>query len=203
MQHRLLGYLGLALGLSMLLACGGTSSGGGRPANVPDPSLVASLEPLDIDELEQRIHDLVNRSREQNGLGPLDWNQELRPIALAHSENMAARNEFAHVVQGMGPNERYVEGGYTCRVPAGGNRTLTGGENLYLGNRISQWSTDGAGNQRATQVNNLSALAAQAVQGWMLSPEHRDNMLNPHWRTETIAVHVDAYGRVWVTQNFC
>lgn len=192
-------FIAATLG-GFVAGCGAASS---TPANVPDPALVATLEPLDVEDLERQIHVLVNSTRSQFGLTELGWNEDLHPIALAHSENMAARDEFAHEIQGRGPVDRYEAGGYNCRVPAGANRFLTGGENLYLGNRIGQFSRDSAGNVRATQINTEAALASQAIQGWMQSPPHRENLLKEHWQTETIAVFVDRYGRVWITQNFC
>ena len=46
-------------------------------------------------------------------------------------------------------------------------------------------------------------LAESAVQGWMNSPGHRQNILTPHWRSEGIGVAVSNDGKVLATQDFC
>jgi len=179
-----------------LVACGG-----GTP--MPDQSLVATLDPMDRDALELRIHQIVNTQRRAHGLSTVAWNDTIRPIARAHSGTMARRDRFAHVIDGDGVGDRYVAAGFNCRVPAGGGRFLTGGENLFVGNRIVRWSTDSAGRQRIVETHDIESLAAAVVHGWLQSPGHRQNLLTPQWQTEAIGVHFGTDGRVWVTQNFC
>ncbi len=188
----------LAVATLMLAACGGAPRG-----PLPDASTVSALPALDIAALERAIHVRVNRTRQQHGLSQLAWNDDLHPIARGHSADMADRNRFAHVLGGRDVTERYVDARYTCRVPAGSNRFLTGGENLYLGNRVARWQTGSDGTQRAVDVPTIEQLAFTVVDGWMHSPGHRANLLTPHWRTEAIAVVTDRNGRLWVTQNFC
>jgi uncharacterized protein YkwD len=47
------------------------------------------------------------------------------------------------------------------------------------------------------------AVADWAIQGWLDSPAHRRNLLDPDWRQEGIGVARAENGRLYVTQNFC
>lgn len=193
---RIIATLLVAAAVALLASCGGQTP-------LPDERLVASLSPMDRERLELRVHQIVNTQRRAHGLSTVAWNDDILPIARDHSRTMAQRDRFAHVIDGDGVGDRYVAGGFTCRVPAGGGRYLTGGENLYVGNRIVRWSTDSSGRQRVVEAHDIESLAAAVVHGWLQSPGHRRNLLTPHWQTEAIGVHIGADGRVWVTQNFC
>lgn len=174
------------------------------PAVVPD-SLPAqrTAQGLDLDELERLVHQEVNRVRARHGLRTLTWNASIHPVALGHSEAMRDRDRFAHVIARRDVIDRYELGGVTCRVPMDGGTYLTGGENLFLGHRVQRWRVWTDGRREPAEVNDEAALARRAVNGWMNSPGHRENMLQPAWRTEAIGVVVGTDGRVWVTQNFC
>ena len=193
---RIIATLLVAAAVALLASCGGQTP-------LPDERLVASLSPMDRERLELRVHQIVNTQRRAHGLSTVAWNDDILPIARDHSRTMAQRDRFAHVIDGDDVGDRYVAGGFTCRVPAGGGRYLTGGENLYVGNRIVRWSTDSSGRQRVVEAHDIESLAAAVVHGWLQSPGHRRNLLTPHWQTEAIGVHIGADGRVWVTQNFC
>lgn len=172
----------------------------GAPDVVPQGR---AAQGLDIAAIERQVHEQVNAVRRRHGLRALAWNEAIHPIALGHSRTMRDRDRFAHVIGRQDVIDRYTRGGFVCRVPAGGNRYLTGGENLFLGHRVQQWRQWSDGRREAVVVNDEAALARRTVEGWMNSPPHRANMLQPAWRTEAIGVVVGADGRVWVTQNFC
>lgn len=172
----------------------------GAPDAVPTQRV---SQGLDLAELEARIHAEVNVVRRRHGLRELGWNAPLHPIAVGHSRVMRNRDTFAHVIGRQDVIDRYENAGYVCRVPVSGNRFLTGGENLFLGHRVQQWREWSDGRREPVVVNDEAALARRAVEGWMNSPPHRENLLQPAWRTEAIGVVAGDDGRVWVTQNFC
>lgn len=154
--------------------------------------------------LEARVHELVNQERLRRGLSAVTWNEDIRPIARGHSAHMGRRHYFSHnAPNGRDFNDRYRRARFSCQVPAGRNRYLLGGENLFLGHVVRTWTAYSDGRRVVTSRHNLESLAQAAVTGWMNSPAHRDNLLNRHWRTEAIGIEITADGRVYATQNFC
>ncbi len=154
--------------------------------------------------LEARIHELVNFERRRRGLSEVTWNEAIRPIARGHSSHMGRRNYFAHNAPGGADfNDRYRRARFQCQVPAGRNRYLLGGENLFLGHVVRTWAAYSDGRRVVTARHDLESIAQAVVTGWLNSPAHRDNLLNRHWRTEAIGVEITEDGRVYATQNFC
>lgn len=206
-----LGALALTMLLCCLASCGGPELPNERPgAQATQRGSGAGIGPavvvgkLDAHALGLRIHERVNEVRARNGLKPLAWNGPLVAIAQGHSRDMQARSYFAHVSpSGEDFSQRYQRGGFVCRVPAGANRFLTGGENLAMVHQVGQWQVWEDGRREPDQIHSLEQLAEQTVTGWWNSPPHRQNLLRPEWQTEAIGVIVGADGTVWVTQNFC
>jgi uncharacterized protein YkwD len=153
-------------------------------------------------ELAFMIHSRINDIRTRHGLSSLNWDQELAAIALAHSRDMAERNYFDHVSpEGKDFADRYREHGYS-RTTRVGNVEYAGGENLFLGNVVKSYTYDqNTGEILSYSYFTLESLADTAVEGWMESPGHRENILTPFSR-EGIGVWVDDDGEVYITQNF-
>ncbi len=155
-----------------------------------------------IAEIEKHIHDLINREREKNGLSSLAFNKSLKEIARRHSEDMAGRNYFSHYSpEGHGFSDRYKQVGYVCKISGKGMSYFTGAENIYQNNLYN----------RVRIVNGIKyydwnlpeTIAETTVEGWMNSPEHRKNILMPHWQGEGIGVAISSDGKIFITQNFC
>jgi uncharacterized protein YkwD len=120
---------------------------------------------------------LVNYAREQRGL------QALAPVALLNATSVKKADkivrcqDFAHAACGIDPAADARAAGYR------GNW----GENLYMAE----------GELGAPRV---------ALDGWLNSPGHRENLFRPEWRTEGIAVtktdHIGSYSKVtlWVNE---
>lgn len=164
---------------------------GTSPGTSTDEYVTAGLHRGTI---EATVHDRVNEVRRDHGLDDLDRDPALREIARSHSEDMAARDYFSHVSpEGETPADRYDEFGYDCRVSTGGGRFATGGENLHTVSYEGVERTE-------------PEIARGAVEGWMTSPGHRENLLRGYWENEGIGVAIrETSGRVAVftTQNFC
>ena len=98
---------------------------------------------------EQQVLKLTNLVRKQHGLGKLELDTRLVATARDHCLDMQKHNFFAH--------ESPVEGKQTPFDRATHFGTTANAENLAAGN----------------------ATPAEVVQGWLESPGHRSNLLQP------------------------
>lgn len=156
--------------------------------------------PFDAPALEQRIHDLLNAERAANGLQPLDWDDALADLALAHSEDMAARGFFEHVnPEGLDVTARGEARGIVCRH--GGRIGL--GENLARTAYYSELITYSDGDPKHYEWRTIEEVARVTVQGWMASEGHRRNVLDPGYFKHGIGAVMDAEFRIYITDNFC
>ncbi len=121
-------------------------------ATLPQPVTPESATPATTDNsFIQRVVDLTNQQRVQNGLQPLQVNLKLANIAQAHSEDMAVHDYFSHTgLDNSSPGDRAKASGY---------------QYSYVGENIAAGYTT----------------PEQFVQGFMNSPEHRANILNPNY----------------------
>lgn len=123
----------------------------------PTPPLVLPGQ----DEAGRIILDLVNAARAQarncgaqyfGAAPPLAWNAQLALAALAHSSDMAEHRQFSH--HGSDGSEA------AQRATRAGYRWRHIGENIAAGQTSPQ----------------------EAVQGWIDSPGHCANLMNPQFR---------------------
>jgi uncharacterized protein YkwD len=125
---------------------------------------------------ERRAFDLVNRERAARGEGRLVWDDELASMARQHSENMARQNFFSHTDRtGRDTAARAAECG-VC-----GWRALA--ENI-------------AYNQ------GFDDPVAFAVERWMNSAKHRDNILRAGFTHAGLGIAKSADGTLYFTQVF-
>ena len=125
---------------------------------------------------ERRAFELINAERRARGQKPLQWDGSLTRVARFHSENMARQGFFNHIDRsGSDIRERaYAHG-------VGGWKVL--GENI-------------AYNQGYPDP------AAFAVERWMTSSKHRENILNGEFTHAGLGVARTSDGRVFFTQVF-
>ena len=100
-------------------------------------------------ELINQVVELTNIERAKEGLKPLTLNSQLVDAAQDHSSDMAQDDFFSH----------------------------TGADGSDVGSRVID-----SGYQYSTAGENIAAgqtTAAEVVEGWMNSPGHRANILNP------------------------
>lgn len=112
-------------------------------------------------EMEAQVRQQINAIRQQQGLTELRNNEKLAEVARNYSRRMAEQNFFAHV----GPQGDTL----SDRVKAAGIFYFLVGENLF------------------TSTNILDPVPA-AVEGWMNSPGHRENILRSEFRETGIGV---------------
>ena len=169
------------------------------PTITPVPLLIPPNSPFKI---AQHTHDKINRERITLGLKMLKYDQHLAEIARQHSEDMVENDYFAHKSpQGEDFGDRYRRSGYDC-AKREGNTIYRGAENIYQGSKFGT-STYLNGRLIDREWFHDDDIAEKAVQGWMSSPDHRKNIVNPRYTLEGIGVVEDSEGRMLITQNFC
>jgi uncharacterized protein YkwD len=129
-------------------------------------------EPSSGNSFINRVLELTNAQRLQAGLQPLTLNSKLNNSAQAHSEDMALHDFFDH----KGSNGSSMGD----RAKASGYQFSRLGENIAAG----------------------YATPEDVVQGWLNSPGHRANILNPSYREIGIGYYYLANDTGNVNENF-
>lgn len=148
------------------------------PTPAPSPAPTPTPTPTGDSAFVNRVLQLTNQFRAQNGVASLRLNTELNATALGHSRNMAQQDFFSHTGRdGSQPWDRARRIGYEAN---------------YMGENIA------AGQRTADEV----------VQGWINSPGHRANLLNRNYTELGVGYYYQAndtgtvnYNRYW-TQVF-
>lgn len=124
-----------------------------------------------VSEYVQQLVALANAERDKAGCGPLRAESHLRTAAQGHADDMAARDYYEH----DSPEGRDAGD----RMTVAGYTWSTWGENIHRGPKTP----------------------AQAMEDWMVSPGHRENILNCSFKDIGVGVTLTANGPWWV-QNF-
>jgi uncharacterized protein YkwD len=165
--------------------------------------LASMVQPeVRVPALEKQIFERVNEERGKAKLPPLKLVDVLSDIARAHSNDMAEHGYMAHVnPAGLGPTERARAAGFTCQFQAG-RRTYRGiAENIFQNNLYSGWRT--VGSKTVYDWNSEEKIAMTSVAGWMASPGHRANILNPNATRTGVGISFSSDRKVLITQVFC
>lgn len=118
------------------------------------PNAASAQGTADMEALRERALDLVNADRASNDLPPLEAGPILDQAAIAHAEDMLARDYYGHQSpEGESVDDRYAE--------AGGSRWELVAENI----------------SQCTGCTATLEVVEDLQQGWMESPEHRANIL--------------------------
>lgn len=129
-----------------------------------EPEQDVTYGEIDIEELENRILELVNEERVKVGKSELMMNEELRENARVRAEE--AFEKFSHI------------------RPDGSNfdtsiviEHSSSGENIDVGTYLKGHKSE--------------RLANDAVNGWLESSKHKRNMLSSNWEETGIGVYID------------
>jgi len=129
----------------------------------------------EVTGLEHDCFAAVNRERVVHGLAALEESDDLLDVARDYSRRMAKEGFFAHVdPDGRTVRERVREAGLSWHVL---------GENL------------------AYSKGYVNPVAASVV-GWMDSPTHRKNILEPLFTQGAVGVWINDKGTVYFTEIF-
>lgn len=119
----------------------------------------------DLPVVETQIIALTNEVRSEEQRPPVRRNVQLDRAARDYARFLAATNQFAHDADGRAPEDRAIRAGYTyCQIA----------ENLALHLNSSGFTS--------------TALAELAMEGWINSPGHRRNLLEPYVTEIGVAV---------------
>lgn len=133
------------------------------PQQIPDNQVLTT----DRKTVENLIFNKTNDERMLAGLSPLELDPRLIEPAYVHSEDMALNVYFAH--EGLDGCDAL------CRIKKVGYSFSVLGENLYY---LGGYKLD------------EQELAARIVTGWMKSPHHRENILNPEFTHGAVGVYI-------------
>jgi len=145
--------------------------------------LALALSPLwiktaaadEFTDLAAQLYSEVNRVRADHHLVALSRRSDLDQVAHAHSEDMARRGYFSHdSPEGANPVHRLER----ARI----DDMRLAGENLGM----------------TTEANP----SLQIVKQWLLSPDHRSNLLAPAFNFTGIGVARNATGSLIYTQVY-
>ncbi|MGI9055958.1 MAG: CAP domain-containing protein [Pyrinomonadaceae bacterium] len=127
-------------------------------------------------DLEKQAFNLLNSQRAAKGLTALEWNDDIARIARMHSENMAKYKFFSHTgLDGLMVNDR---------------ADLCG---------VSRWKAIG---ENIAYNRGYEKPAEFAVERWMQSNSHRENILNNRWKESAVGVAMANDGSFYFTQVF-
>ncbi|HFC30657.1 MAG TPA: CAP domain-containing protein [Oceanospirillales bacterium] len=126
--------------------------------------------------VETALLNETNRVRQQNGLSQLQFDPKLALAARHHAEEMARLNYFSH--QSPTPASKTP----AMRVARAGSGVVAIGENLAL-----------------VHPGNV---ASSSLEGWMNSPGHRENLLNPIYTHVGFGTATNKHGMEIVVQVF-
>lgn len=127
-------------------------------------------------DLEREAFKLINEKRAKCGLKLLTWSDKIATLARQHSLNMADYKFFSH----QGLNGRLID-----------ERAGIFG--------ISKWK---AISENIAFNKGFEKPVEFAVERWMLSSGHRQNLLNPRWQQSGVGVAISPDGAYYFTQVF-
>lgn len=132
-----------------------------------DPATALNEESIEAGS-EQQVFDITNIMRIRHGVEPLDWDENIREVAFAHSVDMYESNDFSHT------SKTYGE--LADRLENGGIFYQLAGENIA--------------------ANYIDAPAV--MEGWLNSKGHRDSLLNGEFTHLGVGIYKRYYTQNFV-----
>ena len=129
-----------------------------------------------VASVEKQAFDLINQLRQDAGIEPLAWRDDLANLARLHSEDMAEQKYFSH---------------------RGSDGTMVDDRADKLG--ITRWSAIG---ENIAFLRGYDDAAKFAVDRWMESPRHKQNLLDKRWKETGMGVAILPDGTYYFTQVF-
>jgi uncharacterized protein YkwD len=177
-----------------------------KPAVKPDgaENAVISGQSLNTALVTRLVFQKTNQERVKAGLPTFQHLGTLEAAATDHSADMARRNYFSHKSKGLLFRKSVAE-----RTDAAGVGTRRVAENIAMLPTFRQMQvfrrTDTGASRVTMDTNTYDQLATWALEQWMESPGHRQNILNPELRYLGVGTALgDRNGvpYVYLTQNF-
>lgn len=144
-------------------------------------AISAAASTTDLESLRRHALDLVNRARQEEGLGPLASQPAANASAQAHADDMLARGYYSHTApSGATVIDRYQT--------AGGSTSHLAAENIA---RCA-----------SCLPPSIGASVDALHEGWMQSPLHRDNILRRGVTAFGFGIAVSAERGLYAVQVF-
>jgi uncharacterized protein YkwD len=132
--------------------------------------------------LEQRVFQFTNEARRKNGLPALEPDKTLMTLARKKSDDMIKRHYFSH----PDPEGKTIKDQYAEAKPTVGGMAGVG-ENISV--------------QGKNAFDDTTTTARRIVDGFMVSPGHRQNILGPAYTHLGIGISIKDK-EYFVTQSF-
>src|SRR5215211_378760 len=126
--------------------------------------------------MERDAFDLINATRADAGLSGLKWSDKIAEVARVHSNNMASLNFFSH---------------------KGLDGTMVDDRAAQL--KMGEWNAIG---ENIAFLRGFPNPVEIAVEKWLKSPSHKQNLLDPSWTEAAIGLAVTPDGKYYFTQVF-
>jgi ribosomal protein L37AE/L43A len=140
---------------------------------------------MDLKAIERSIAAHTNRERRKRGLRRVQPKRNMNAAARSHSQQMAKVGKLAHEGIGDGtPASRALE--FQC------------GKEFWSENCQGPWSRQYLEHYKTT----AEALGKKAVENWMSSPPHRQNLLDHQWVAMGVGAGQNLDGGIYLTQTF-
>ena len=173
-------------------------------------------------EIERLVFEYTNEERTAEGLDELEYTDEFVEVARGHSADMANNGYVGHLdSQNRSFGERMEFGnGMDSEVclPSEDRENveeIRQSDRLRIGELPSPAAGENAGatfyetevrderNDETVVNENEEDIAQSLVNDWMVSPVHRENILDERWNSMSVGVYVSEGKTVFATQVFC
>ena len=176
-----------------------------KPPPLSDLELQAAPE-VKVEVIEQYVLQLVNQIRKGRKINAFGNNDQIARVARAHSMDMANRGFFSHNnPDGDDPTTRARKAGFAgLETSPGAPPRLAIHENIGRVGRYASFQRilrDGKMIRKRIRWQSEATIARQLVDGWMASPPHRANILDPAKAYLGVGIYVHRE-HVIATQNF-
>lgn len=140
------------------------------------PNVAPKISVAAMLDLEHRAFQLINEKRAAQNLALLKWNDDVAKVARLHSQDMAEYKFLSH------------EGTDGSMVDDRADR---------IG--LSRWRSIG---ENIAYNRGYAQPIEFAVERWMQSPKHKQNLLGANWQESAVGIAVTADGTYYLTQVF-
>jgi uncharacterized protein YkwD len=155
-----------------LIAADVSSARGSLSKSGPESSAPSAT----VGTAERQAFDRINAERSLKGLPALVWNDRIAAVARYHSQNMLKNKFFSHQDQdGLMVNDRADRMG------------------------LADWTSIG---ENIAFVKGFRDPIDLAIEKWMQSSAHRDNLLASRWKESAVGVAIGDDGTYYFTQVF-
>ena len=148
-----------------------------RPRVIPEKAAAVKASIIvNTASIEHVAFDLINKKRVENGFKQLEWSEDVAKIARQHSLDMAEFKYFGH----RGLDDSMV-----------GDRADRSG--------LKKWRSIG---ENIAFNRGYKDPVEVAVELWLKSPSHRQNLLKSDWSESAVGIAVADDGSYYFTQVF-